>query len=105
MPWCTGCDRFLPPSTVTPTGECPRCGATVDPGRARAADAAAEPGTPLRSEATPEPTPEPTAPAGVADADEVPLPIPWHFKLLVGAIALYLGWRAFQGIDWLLRQL
>ncbi|MDQ6911170.1 MAG: hypothetical protein M3Z84_10390 [Actinomycetota bacterium] len=28
--------------------------------------------------------------------------IPWHFKLLVLAIVIYLGWRAWQGIDWLL---
>ena len=33
------------------------------------------------------------------------MPLPWHFKLLVGAIALYLGWRAFQGVDWLVAQL
>jgi len=93
MPWCTGCDRFLSPSTVTPTGECPRCGASVDPGRARAA--ADDPDAPA-DEVTP---PAPTA------AEDAPLPIPWHFKLLVGAIALYLGWRAFQGVEWLLRQL
>ena len=27
-------------------------------------------------------------------------PAPWHFKVLVGATAVYLGWRALQGIDW-----
>lgn len=31
--------------------------------------------------------------------------MPWHFKMLVGAIALYLGYRAFQGIEWLVHQL
>jgi hypothetical protein len=31
--------------------------------------------------------------------------LPWHFKMLVGAIALYLGYRAFQGIEWLVHQL
>ena len=28
--------------------------------------------------------------------------IPWHFWLLVIALALYLGWRLIQGIQWLL---
>ena len=28
--------------------------------------------------------------------------MPWHFKLLVVAIVLYLGWRAFQGVEWLI---
>ena len=26
---------------------------------------------------------------------------PWHFWLLVGALAIYLGWRLIQGIAWL----
>lgn len=113
MPWCAGCDRFLSPSTVTPTGACPRCGAPVDPGRARAA-------TPGESALVGEPTPigsggEAAAPdlapaagaAGAAGGDDDPeettVPLPWHFKLLVGAIVAYLAWRAIQGIDWVVR--
>lgn len=30
------------------------------------------------------------------------LKAPWHFKLLVGAVAAYLGWRAVQLIGWAL---
>jgi hypothetical protein len=81
VPWCSACDRFLSPSTVTTTGTCPRCGGTVDPGRAR--------GTPS---------------ASVAEDDDAPLPLPWHFKMLVGALVLYLGWRAYEGVEWLVHQ-
>jgi hypothetical protein len=28
-------------------------------------------------------------------------PVPWHFKLLVGSLVIYLGYRAWQGIAWL----
>jgi len=28
-------------------------------------------------------------------------PIPWHFKLMFGVTAVYLVWRAYQGIAWL----
>ena len=28
--------------------------------------------------------------------------MPWHFKLLVVALVLYLGWRGFQGVEWLI---
>lgn len=46
----------------------------------------------------------PTAAAGEHDAEDEPLdPLPWHFKLLVAAITVYLGYRAFQGIEWLVR--
>lgn len=30
------------------------------------------------------------------------LKTPWHFKLLVAAVVLYLGWRVVQMIGWLL---
>jgi hypothetical protein len=79
VPWCTTCERFLSPSTVSAAGTCPSCGQPVDPGRARIATAAAD-----------------------DKPDEEPLPpLPWHFKALVGAVAIYLGYRAFQGIEWL----
>ena len=95
VPWCTACDRFLSPSSVTVAGDCPRCGTPVDPGRARAATAESVPET----AAAPSDAP--------VDADWVPEldPIPWHLKLLAGAVAVYLGWRAFQGIEWLVHHL
>ena len=31
-----------------------------------------------------------------------PARTPWHFKLLLAALALYLGWRGWQGVAWLL---
>ncbi len=31
-----------------------------------------------------------------------PVSTPWHFKLLVVALVLYLGWRAVQGIAWVI---
>jgi hypothetical protein len=27
--------------------------------------------------------------------------VPWHFKLLLGATVIYLGWRLVQGLGWL----
>jgi hypothetical protein len=34
-----------------------------------------------------------------------PAHVPWHFKLLVVAVVLYLGFRAWQGVDWLVHHL
>lgn len=87
MPWCASCDRFLTPSTVRADGTCPRCGRAIE-------QAVGDAGTGATTE------------VGVSTGpDEEPLdPLPWHFKLLLGAIALYLGYRAFQGIEWLVGQ-
>jgi hypothetical protein len=30
---------------------------------------------------------------------------PWHFKLLMLATAVYLGWRLVQGLTWLVHKL
>jgi hypothetical protein len=85
VPWCDACDRFLSPSTVKVDGTCPSCGRVVDPGHAHVA--------------TPTPT-TPTA-AGEDEEEELP-PIPWHLWLLAAALAVYLGYRAMQGIEWLI---
>jgi hypothetical protein len=79
VPWCDTCDRFLSPSTVISDGTCPSCGRAVDPGSAHGADAH-------------------------DDEDDLG-PIPWHLKLLAGALAVYLGYRAYQGIEWVAHQL
>ncbi len=28
-------------------------------------------------------------------------PVPWHFKLMIVASVIYLGYRAYQGVGWL----
>lgn len=42
-------------------------------------------------------------PASVTDAPSGGAP--WHFKVLVGLTALYLGYRLFQGVLWVAHQL
>jgi len=91
VPWCTACDRFLSPSTVRVDGTCPSCGRVVEPGRAR------------QSLVTTAPVAPGTLPDAASDDEELP-PLPWHFKALVGAFAVYLGYRALQGIEWIARQ-
>jgi hypothetical protein len=45
-----------------------------------------------------------TETGGCPDCETVigkPAHTPWHFKLMILAVAIYLGWRAWQGIEWL----
>jgi len=44
---------------------------------------------------------KPVDPGGAHARDNELDPFPWHFKVLAGALALYLGYRAFQGLEWL----
>jgi hypothetical protein len=30
---------------------------------------------------------------------------PWHFKVLLGGTAVYLGYRAYQGVEWVVHHL
>ena len=75
MPWCEHCQRFLSPPTVTPDGRCPACGRPVEPGGAH------------------------------APADEELPPVPAHLKVLGAAMVVYLGYRFFQGIEWVVHRL
>jgi hypothetical protein len=86
VPWCAACNRFLSPSTVHPDGTCPACGHPVDAGHAHLT----------------QPAP-PTAPE--PDTEEPLDPVPWHFKLMLSALAIYLGYRAFQGVEWVVHHL
>ena len=71
MPWCESCSKYLTPTALETDGRCPTCGRGVGEIEHRAEEVVADEGT------------------------------PWHFKLLVGAVAVYLTWRAVQMISWL----
>jgi hypothetical protein len=34
-----------------------------------------------------------------------PRKAPWHFKVLLAGTAVYLGYRAYQGVEWLAHHL
>ncbi len=63
MPWCEPCAKYHAPSAMNEDGTCPVCGGEVEESQMRAAEAAEE------------------------------VSAPWHFKLLVTATIVYLGWR------------
>jgi hypothetical protein len=80
VPWCEHCAKFLTPTSMGEDGSCPSCHRRVAP--ARPVDAS---------------TVDVKAIAGEEDARA-----PWHFKLLVAALVVYLSWRVVQMIGWIL---
>ncbi len=77
VPWCVSCNKFLTPSTVQHDGTCPKCGNTVERG---------------------------LIPGMTRSADEEPPAVPWHLKLFGVGLAIYLGYRALELVDWLLHR-
>jgi hypothetical protein len=73
---------------VCADGTCPSCGRLVDPGRAQPAAVR-----------------EPAAVPARGAVEEPPVPVPWHLKLLLAALAVYLAYRAFQGVEWVITRL
>jgi hypothetical protein len=71
VPWCPDCDRFYNPNTLETDGSCPTCG------RHLAEDTKPEKIGRFRDE-----------------------PTPWHFKVLVVLVSIYLTFRLVQGIVW-----
>ena len=71
MPWCDTCSKFWNPTSVEAGGTCPTCG---------------------------KPLARPATSVTAADLDLKELAgedarTPWHFKLLIVLVVLYLGWR------------
>jgi hypothetical protein len=79
MPWCEDCAKYWAPSAMNDDGTCPTCGRVVE---------------------APAPASTVTARnlnlkklAAGADGTEADAAAPWHFKVLMVMLALYLGWR------------
>lgn len=90
MPFCEECDRHWTPTSMRSDGSCPTCGRlleAVGPAPQRADEKAGEGDA-----------------AGDGDAavegDDGPH-APWHFKLLLVGLVIYLSWRGVQGVEWL----
>lgn len=76
MPWCEECARYLTPSAMREDGACPSCGAIP-------------PTTSISGRVTADNLDLKKLAAG-ADGDAR---APWHFKLLMLLLLMYLGWR------------
>ena len=76
MPWCEDCAHYFTPSAMNPDGTCPQCGASLED---------------QRPVATKTPSIE-QRPGEAADSEE-DLKTPWHFKLMIVLLILYMIWR------------
>ena len=84
MPWCEDCAKYWAPSAMSEAGECPTCGRVIEP-------------TQPRQKVTAKSLDLKALAKGVdADATDDTSRAPWHFKLLVVLLCVYLAWRFIQ---------
>ncbi len=83
MPFCEECARYWTPTAMSAAGTCPSCGRILETKPAESISGSSKsPKVDLRSLA-----------ASGRDED---VSAPWHFKLLVTGLVLYLGWRVID---------
>ncbi len=70
MAWCDSCSSWHAPSALATDGSCPNCGAAVE------------------------------AEAPEVEERTVGESAPWHFWIVVVALAAYLIWRLIEGVLW-----
>ena len=73
MPWCEECAKYWTPNAMNEDGTCPSCGRSVEAQRITAKNVDVK--------------------KLAAGDDEEQAKAPWHFKVLMVLLALYLGWR------------
>jgi hypothetical protein len=79
VPWCEECAKYWTPAAMNEDGTCPKCGLPVEAPQRQPITAK---NLDLRKLA--------------ADEDEVEAKAPWHFKLLLVLLVIYLTWRVVQ---------
>ena len=82
MPWCEECAKYWTPSAMNTDGTCPTCGRLVE--------------APERQSTITAKNLDLHKLAAGERGDESDAKAPWHFKLLMVLLALYLGWRVVQ---------
>jgi hypothetical protein len=84
MPWCEACAKYMAPSAMNVDGTCPHCGRAVQVASIHGKVTAKN--LDLKK----------LARSGSDTAANDDVSVPWHFKLLVGALVIYLSWRVIQ---------
>jgi len=97
MPWCDDCSKFWNAPDLGAGGACPSCGKVLAAGSAASASPPVEPASP-----------PPPGPSSSTDADEPSngpasraKGAPWHFKLLVVGVTVYMVYRIYWLAEWL----
>lgn len=87
MPFCEECAKYWAPSAMSADGTCPSCGRELEAPRPASTVSSAN----AEAKITAKNLDLKRLAAGDAPDDEASAP--WHFKLMVVLLVLYIGWR------------
>ena len=90
MPWCEHCAKFWTPSSMRADGACPTCGRVLP--RATPPEAADGEGEGDRDV----PRPLTAKDVNLRELAGKEAKAPWHFKVLMVLLVIYLAWRLVQ---------
>jgi len=82
MPWCEDCAKYMAPSAMNADGSCPSCGRVLE--EPKVASTITAKNLDIKKLAKGD------------DGDDDGGKAPWHFKLLIVILAVYLTWRFYQ---------
>ena len=82
MPWCEDCAKYFAPSAMRADGTCPTCGRSLE---------SQQPVTKVTGRSI-----DLRRLAAGADGTPDDAKAPWHFRLLVVLLAVYLTWRVID---------
>jgi hypothetical protein len=88
MPFCEDCSHYWAPSAMTPEGTCPTCGRALEAPHAASTISAANAPAKVTAKNL-----DLRKLAAGQDASADDTSAPWHFKLMVFLLIVYLGWR------------
>jgi hypothetical protein len=100
VPWCDDCAKFWSPASLS-EGACPTCGHRLAVPSSRAGAAAPPDASGPTQASSPGPAVPGAGPREGPSGEQLDHPkAPWHFKLLLVALVIYLSYRAYQGVWW-----
>jgi len=96
MPWCHTCSKYWTPAAMRSDGSCPTCGAVLvigGAGEQRDPDDPGVEGDRIADVAEADDDVEAADDDAVAAGDHDDGGVPWHFKLLIVLLVIYLVYR------------
>ncbi|HET9058536.1 MAG TPA: hypothetical protein VFN61_01335 [Acidimicrobiales bacterium] len=106
MPWCDDCSKFWNPPELRPGSKCPRCGRSLQGAVGTLAGTGAErPNSQDEASSQDDPVSSSVGANASSPLGARTRRAPWHFKLLIVGVTVYMVYRIYWLAEWLPKHL